>query len=151
MSKIRFGEIHWITITHGYYCLDSIHCNCRDKCKHCRGSFRFHNWSVDVHSFFRYRLHIELPRILYIGKKDAWLSGTTKCPFGKSRLYTCWQCNYCGGDPDGTCLNPKRDTMPIEDLKVNDIEWGDAPRCSLFDKSEWANRYDKNTGETIWN
>ena len=149
MFKIRFGKFHWITITHGYYCLDSSSCDCRDKCKHSRG-FKFHNWSVDVHRFFQYRLHIKLPHILYIGKKDAWLSGTTKCPYGKSRKYTCWQCNYCDGDPDGVCLNPKKATATKEELKVVDPEWGEHHRCGLFEKTPWADNYDKDTGETIW-
>lgn len=148
MFKIRFGEIHWITITHGYYCLDSAYCDCRDKCKYNKG-FKFHNWSVRVHNFFQYRLHIKLPHILYVGKKNAWLSGTTKCPYDKNRRHTCWQCNYHDGDPDGICLNPKRSTLSTEELRVNDPDWGEWCRCSLFEKTKWADKYDKNTGETI--
>lgn len=148
MFKISFNKPHSITITHGYNCIDSTHCDCRSKCKH-RSNYTFHNWSVRVHRFFEYRLHIKLPYFLYIGKKRAHLSGTTRCPYGKSRLYTCWDCRYCDGDPDGVCLNQKMATATKEELKVVDPEWGEYHRCGLFEKTPWADKYDKNTGEII--
>lgn len=150
MFKTSFNRPHEITITHGYYCTDVYDCDCGYKCKY-RNNYKFHNWRVRVHRFFERRLHIKLPYFLYICKERARLSGTTKCPYGKSRLYTCWQCKYCDGDPDGVCLNPKKATMSIEELKFDDPEWGTYNRCSLFEKNEWADRYDKNTGETNYN
>ena len=152
MFKIQFGNFHWITITHGYYCLDSSYCDCRNKCKHSRG-FKFHNWSVNVRRFFQYRLHIKLPHILYIGKKDAWLSGTTKCPFNKPRRYTCNHCKFQGGydeDLNGLCSNEEYIRLNKEGRSMEHYVEGQS-YCKFFEKDEWADKYDKDTGETIWN
>lgn len=153
MFKIRFGEIYWISITNGYNCMDSTDCNCRDKCKYCRISFRFHNWSAKVHNFFEYRLHIKLPHILYIGKKDTWLSGTTKCPFNKPRRYTCYHCKSHGGFDEyygGLCSNEDYIRLNKEGRSMEHYVEGQS-YCKFFEKDEWADKYDKNTGETIWN
>lgn len=145
MFKIRFGGNHWITITHGYYCLDSARCDRKSKCKHGVG-FKYHNWSVKVHKFFRYRLHIKLPYILYIGKEDAWLSGTTKCPFNKPRRYTCRHCKFKDG---WVCFNEDYIRLNKEG-RSEEHEVEGQSYCKFFEKNEWADKYDKNTGETIW-
>ena len=149
MFKVFFYKDSGLIITCGYECGNSSSCDCAHKCKY-NSNHKFHNWSVAVHRFFEYRLHIKLPHLIYFNKEWVKLSGTTKCPHGKSRLYTCWDCKYCDGDPDGVCLNPKKTTTPIEELKVKDPDWGEHHRCSLFNKREWADKYDKNTGKIIW-
>lgn len=57
-----------IHITIGYDCGDSCYCDKAKICKH-RGRYKFHNFSVSLHTFFEYRLHIKLPYLIYIGRK----------------------------------------------------------------------------------
>lgn len=151
MFKVSFDKPHNITITHRYNCMDGIECDCRSKCKH-RGGYKFHNWSVSVHRFFEYRLHIKLPHLLYICKKDAHLSGTTKCPFNKPRRYTCSHCKFQGGydeDFNGLCSNEEYIRLNKEGRsKEHNVEG--QSYCKFFEKDEWADKYDKDTGETIW-
>ena len=146
MFKVEFTKESGIYITYGYQCGDSSSCDCRHKCRHC-GSYRFHNFSVDFHRFFEKYLHIKLPHLLHISRKWVRLSGTTKCPYNKSRLYTCWDCQYCDGDPDGVCLHPRAASRCYEDLAVIDPEWGSHHRCKLFAPIPGAMEYDKQTGE----
>jgi len=141
-------RITGIDIRHGYNCRASTWCNCSNKCKH-KSNYKFHNWSVRVHRFFEYKLHIKLPHLLYIGKHSVDLSGTTKCPFNKSRYYTCWDCKYSDCDPDGVCLNEERNNTPVEERKIIDPDWGEYGKCKFFEKSEWADNWDRNTGERI--
>lgn len=152
MFKISFSKPHNINITHGYNCLDGTYCDCRSKCKH-RSGYKFHNWSVNLHRFFEYRLHIKLPHFLYIGKQNAWLSGTTKCPFKKPRRYTCNHCKFQGGydeDFNGLCSNKEYIQLNKEGRsKEHNVEG--QSYCKFFEKDEWADKYDKDTGETIWN
>lgn len=139
-------KITGIKIIHGYQCSSACYCGYAKICKYRKG-FKFHNFSVAVHRFFEYRLHIKLPHLLYINKRWTDLSGTTKCPYKKDRLYTCWDCVYCDGNVDGICLNPKRGTATKKELEVIDVYWGNHHRCGLFKKNEWADNWDKNTGE----
>ena len=151
MFKILFNKPHNITIIHGYNCLDSIYCDCSKKCKHL-DSFRFHNWSVRFHNYFKYHLRINLPRLLYICKKPSHLSGTTKCPFNKPRFYRCHHCKYDAGmddDYNGICSNDSYINLNKEGRSIEHYVEGQIV-CKFFDKNEWADRYDKNTGETIW-
>lgn len=143
------NRITGIHITHGYQCGDACYCNCSYKCKYRKG-FKFHNWSVSVHRFFEYYLHIKLPHFLYINKLWTNLSGTTKCPYHKSRLYSCWDCKYCSGGLDSVCLNEKRNSAGFEERKFVDPEWGPHHRCSFFEKHERADCWDKDTGEKIF-
>jgi len=142
-------RIKGLHIEYGYYCLSCSSCDCMSKCKY-KGGFKFHNWSVKVHRFFEYKLHIKLPHLLYISKHSVDLSGTTKCPFNKSRRYTCWDCQYCDGDPDGVCLNKERNETPVKERDFDDPDWGKYHRCKFFKKTPWADNWDKNTGERIF-
>lgn len=148
-ENIDTGKIKGITITHGYYCRKAYCCNCGKKCKY-RKNFTYHNFSVSVHRFFEYRLHIKLPHLLYIHKFSTDLSGTTRCPFGKSRAYSCHDCVHCGGELLRDCFHPERSKMSLEEIKktseVDDKDWGNL-RCTLFEKTSWADNYDKDTGK----
>lgn len=135
-------KISGIKITHGYYCSSSCYCDCKNKCKYRKG-FMFHNWSVDVHRFFEYYFHIKLPHMLYINKEYTDLSGTTKCPFAKSRRYTCWDCKYqCGLEK---CSIPYNERKRFEQIP----EWAGG-KCGSFEKCEWADDWDRDTGKRIW-
>lgn len=142
-------KIKGITITHGYNCLSSCWCDCQAKCKY-KSKYTFHNFSVNVHRFFEYRLHIKLPHLIYIQRKSVDLSGTTKCPFKKGRRYTCWDCKYTDGQIHGYCLNKKYINSTIEERKCNDSNWKSPGRCKFFEKGEFADSWDRKTGEHIF-
>jgi hypothetical protein len=147
-DKEKRKKITGIDIRHGYYCLDSTWCDCRRKCKYAKGGFKFHNFSVEMHRFFEYRLHIKLPHLLYIGKKDTSLSGTTKCPFHKSRHYTCWDCIYSNGCIDGGCSNEQYHKATYEESRSTDKEWKHG-KCKFFEATPWSDKWDRDTGEWI--
>lgn len=108
-----------------------------------RKGFKFHNWSVNIHRFFEYHFHIKLPHLIYINKEYTDLSGTTKCPFHKSRYYTCWDCKHQRGLEE--CNIPYKERKRIEQPD----EWG-CGRCGSFEKSKFADNWDKNTGKIIY-
>ena len=146
------NKITGLIITCGYHCSNSFRCKCGSKCKYRKG-FTFHNWSVGVHRFFEYRLHIKLPHLLYIQRQYTDLSGTTKCPFQMERIYTCFDCKYHAGFDEymkGICGNKERHRL-VEERKWEELDVPDVPyRCKLFEKREWADKFDKNTGETLF-
>lgn len=144
-------KITGIQITHGYHCSQSYCCDCGKKCKYRKG-FKFHNWSVKVHRFFQWHLHIKLPHLLYINKKYTDLSGTTKCPFKKERKYHCIDCKYHDGYDEymnGLCGNKEYRRLGREG-KGGELYVQGQHYCKLFEKNEWADKWDKNTGETIY-
>lgn len=153
ISRDVFGKnpkkFKGIAITHGYYCIKAYKCSNGRECKY-RKNFAFHNFSVGLHRFFEHRLHIKLPHLLYIHRHSVDLSGTTKCPFGKPRAYSCYDCAHCGGVLLRDCLNPKKKDMTVEQLmettKIEDKDWPTG-RCTLFEKTSWADNWDKDTGE----
>lgn len=145
------NKITGIIITCGYHCNNSYGCKYGMKCKYRKG-FRFHNWSVSVHRFFEYNLNIKLPHILYIQRKYTDLSGTTKCPFKQERKYTCFDCKYHGGfdeDMNGLCANKEYIRLNKEGRR-KEIDVPNQSYCKLFEKSEWADKFDKNTGEKLF-
>lgn len=142
-------KITGIMILHGYHCMNSCYCDCALKCKYRKG-YKFHNWSVAVHRFFEYKLHIKLPHFLYINKKSTDLSGTTKCPFKKERMYSCYDCKYQHGMDEymhGLCNNKQYGNASYEESRhpTNPCV------CKFFEKNEYADNWDRNTGEKIWN
>ena len=138
----NYKKISGINITHGYHCRSSCYCDCKNKCKYKNG-FRFHNWSVSVHNYFEYHFHIKLPHLLYIGKEYTDLSGTTKCPFHKSRRYDCYTCKHQCGFRE--CNIPYNERKEIDQsTECNRYI------CGSFEKCEWADDWDKNTGKMIY-
>lgn len=129
-----------IHITIGYDCGDSCYCDKAKICKH-RGRYKFHNFSVSLHTFFEYRLHIKLPYLIYIGQKWERLSGTDKCPYHKSRNYTCHDCKFVGGELLRDCYCTERTNTNYNDLKpdIETKDWG--KQCAYFEKCEWADDY----------
>lgn len=144
-------KITGIMILHGYHCMNSCYCDCASKCKYRKG-YKFHNWSVAVRRFFEYKLHIKLPHLLYINKKSTDLSGTTKCPFKKERMYSCHNCKYHSGFDEymkGLCGNQERNRLNKEGKWREHYLPGEL-RCKFFEKNEYADNWDRNTGERIW-
>lgn len=146
------NKITGICIICGYECWDNQYCDCANKCKY-KPRFTFHNWSVAVRRFFERKLHIKLPCWLYINKQHTYLSGTTKCPYHKERIYTCGHCKYQAGydeNLEGLCGNEERLRLGREGRMAEISDYGKG-RCKLFEKADWADKYDKKTGEILWN
>ena len=139
-------KITGIHIRYGYYC-NCFDCEHRHKCKY-RKSCKFHNWSVNVHRFFEYKLHIKLPNWLYIDKLFTDLSGTTTCPFNMPRQYACYVCKYQAGYDEymkGLCSNKDYINSTWSESHIDG-----SSHCKFFEKNDWADKYDKKTGEVIF-
>ena len=126
-----------IHLTIGYECIDQCDCDKRKVCKY-RGRYKFHNLSVSLCRFFEYRLHIKFPYLLDIGQKCERLSGTDKCPYHKSRNYTCYDCKFIDGELH--CCSEKINTH-YKDWKpdIETQDWG--KKCAYFEKCSWADDY----------
>lgn len=129
-------KITGLTIFYGIDCLDGCWCNCAQKCKYRKGGYWYHNWSVRLHTFFEYKLNIKLPHLLYLGKRSERLSGTSKCPFHKSKHLTCWDCKYAIGMD--RCTNEKYHNASYEESKSDDPDWPYG-KCKFFEKREDVN------------
>ena len=128
-----------INFIFGYECGDQCDCNKRKICKY-RSRYTLHNLSVGLHNFFKYRLHIDLPYLISINRKWKRLSGTNKCPYHKSRNYTCYDCRFnslAGED----CYCEERTNTHYKDRKPDTVtkDWG--KKCAYFEKCEWADDY----------
>lgn len=128
-----------IRIKIGYECGDALHCNMRNKCKYRAKWYKLHNLQVSIHRFFEYHLHIKLPYLIHVRQEWKRLSGTKKCPFGKSRCYTCYDCKFSSGCIDGECLCKERRETPYKEHIIRETEWG--KQCGYFEKSKWADDY----------
>ena len=128
-----------IHINIGYECGDGLHCDKYSQCKHRAKWYKFHNISVSLHRFFEYRLNIKIPYLLYIGQEWKRLSGTEKCPFHKSRYYSCYDCKYMGDPLDANCICNVRNNTPYKERLEIQTEWGN--QCGYFEKCEWADDY----------
>ena len=128
-----------IHINIGYQCGDGLNCDKYKKCKYKARWYKLHNMSVEIHRFFEYRLHIKLPHLIYIGQKWERLSGTSKCPYHKSRHYTCYDCKYVCGALLRDCTCKERNDTPYKERPVVENKW-ETP-CAYFEKCEWADDY----------
>lgn len=134
-----------IHIKIGYKCGDNLHCDMRKKCKYRPKWYKLHNMSINIHRFFDYRLHIKLPHLFFISQRWERLSGTKKCPYHKSRNYTCFDCKYVGGNLCRECYNKERNDTPYDKRIRKETEWGS--QCGYFEKCEWADDYKGNSGK----
>ena len=128
-----------IFITIGYKCGDGLDCNKYKKCKYRARFYKLQNMSVSIHRFFEYKLHIKLPHLIYIDQEWKRLSGTAKCPFHRSRNYTCYDCKYVGGNLLRDCLCEERNNTNYKERAVIKNEWGQ--KCAYFEKCDWADDY----------
>lgn len=134
----------FLLIIKGIECGDYCDCDKKLKCKYAKNNYReFNNYIIKLRNFFKYKLNIEIPRLpFYITKDWKRLSGTTKCPFHKSRNYTCYDCKYCGGILLRDCLCEERNNTPVKERKEYvDNEWNKYLRCGYFEKCDWTNDY----------
>ena len=124
----------------GYECGDYLDCDKSKKCKYKPKFYKLHNLSVTIHRFFEYRLHIKLPYLINICQIWKRLSGTSKCPYHKSRNYDCYDCEYVTGYLLRECSCKERiDTPCNERLSPIKTEWG--YRCAYFKKCPWADNH----------
>ena len=127
----------YLLIIHGYDCGDSCDCNMSKKCKHIN-HHRFHNFSVKLHRFFEYKLHVKLPHLIYITKKYVRFSGTHMCPYNKPRNYICHDCEFICGPLLRDCRCKDNKGSYLETTYVDD-HWG--RKCKYFKKCSWADDY----------
>ena len=123
-----------IHIKIGYECGDAIDCDKSKQCKYRAKWYKLHNMQVRIHSFFEYKLHLELPYLFYVSQKWKRLSGTDKCPYHKSRNYTCYECKHSSGVLCRECTCEERNNTPYNERPVVENEWG--RQCGYFDKTE---------------
>lgn len=133
----------------GYNCSNSCVCDCRDKCRY-NAKYTWHNFIVSIRRFFYRKFNIELGRLpFYFERHYTDLSGTTTCPFKKERMYSCIHCSYHAGFDEymkGLCSNKER----------TDSTWKDTQHpsqpvvCKYFKKNNFADNYDKKTGDMIF-
>lgn len=133
----------FLLIIKGIECGDHYNCDKRNKCKYAKSNARFHNFKIKLKDFFKYKLNIKVPPSpIFITKDWKRLSGTNKCPFHKSRNYTCHDCKYCGGILLRDCLCEERNNTPVNKRKKYiDNEWNKYSRCGYFEKLDWADDY----------
>ena len=123
-----------------YECGDYLHCDKSKQCKYKPRFYKLHNLSVKIHRFFEYRLHIKLPYLIRIYQTWKRLSGTSKCPYHKSRYYDCYDCKYVSGELFRECSCKERINAPCnERLSPIKTEWG--YRCAYFKKCPWADNH----------
>jgi hypothetical protein len=128
-----------IHIRIGYECGDRLDCDMYKKCKYKPYWYKLNNAYVEIRRFFEYRLHIKLPWPIYITGKYARLSGTSKCPYNKTRHYTCHDCDYCGGPLLRECTCEERNETPYNERPQVENKW-EQP-CHYFKKWEFADDY----------
>lgn len=123
----------YIHILSGYCCGDSTHCKHSNNCKY-KGNFKFHNFSVKIRRFFRYKFKINLPIILTISQKWERLSGTPLCPKSMPRQYDCFDCKHLSfrHDLEGECTS--NDYLTDREISKN-------RQCKYFEKSEYADDF----------
>jgi hypothetical protein len=145
--KLR-KKIKGLHIEIGYRCQVACYCDCASKCKY-KGSWKWHNFWVEVSRFFYRKFKIHWHNPIYITRHSVDLSGTPKCPFKKERMYHCTDCKYQAGYDEyckGLCGNPEYHNASWKESKHPTN-----PRiCKFFEKNEWADAWDKNTGEIIY-
>lgn len=140
-------KIDGILIEHGRDCWESCWCKYGAKCKY-RSKYRFHNMCACINRFFQYRLGWRWFRIpIYIQSHSSDMSGTTLCPHHMPRVKTCWSCTYSCGDRE--CRNKLRNKL-IREGKFEELECGESRRCKLFEPDDWFERYDRKTGDVLF-
>ena len=160
MFKVRFSRdllndnpelrkrINGLHVEIGYNCSNGCYCDCGYKCKH-RNNYRWHNFWVEVSRFLYRKFNIDWHNPIYITKHYVDLSGTPKCPFKKERMYSCIHCKYQAGYDEymkGLCSSKEHRETPRKESRHPTN-----PRiCKFFEKNNWADKYDKATGEMIY-
>jgi hypothetical protein len=160
MFKVRFSHdlfndnpelrkrIKGLHVEIGYNCSNGCYCDCGSKCKH-RSNYRWHNFWVNVSLFLRRKFNIDWHNPIYITKHYVDLSGTSKCPFKKERMYHCIHCKHHAGYDEymkGLCSNKE-----WRNASYTEAQHPTNPQiCKFFEKNNWADNYDKETGEMIY-
>ena len=133
----------FLLIIKGIECGDRCDCDKRFKCKYAKSNARSKNFEMKLRDFFKYKLNIKIPPSpIFIMKDWKRLSGTNKCPFHKSRNYTCHGCKYCGGILYRDCLCEERNNTKVKERKEYvDNEWSNYSKCGYFEKLDCDYNY----------
>lgn len=137
----KHKRIKGLIITIGRRCISSCYCDKASKCRY-RSNFQFDNYIVRLRNWIFWKFHIRVPQIIFIGKRDVDLSGTTKCPFQKPRRYTCWDCEHSYGMENCRIEWQYRKDNPDKDWKHD--------RCGSYEPNKYADCWDRKTGERIY-
>ena len=145
IRKTELTKHPTLIITCGIDCGDRTNCPHYRECKY-KSSYKFHNFSVDIHRFFEYGLHIKLPRLpICINREWLRLSGTDKCPYKMPRNYTCYDCEYGSEILLRDCICEERTNTPYEEQKRCDPDiWHKYGQCGYFKKCAWADDWKEN-------
>lgn len=137
------NKIRGLYISYGTACTFS-RCENRDKCKY--GYKPFQKWLNNIHMKTDHKIIVDRPR--------ENLSGTTKCPFNEPRVYSCFDCKYHGGYDEymkGLCSNEERYALNKAKRSRETMSDDEHIPCKFFEKNEYADKFDKRTGEYIYN
>ena len=103
----------------GRECNDYMECDKKNICKYSRNK----RFPMSIFNLF----------LLY--KRHNRLSGTSKCPYHKSRNYTCWDCAHQTSLEE--CDVTSKDRLPY----IEQDGWTNYSRCGSFKKASYANDY----------
>ena len=99
-----------------YDCIDSCDCDKSDVCKYADHKF----------------LPFTIPHLLFIYPRSTKLSGTNKCPYNKTRNYTCVSCaNSNSFEECDIVCNERKPYIPKDG-------WKEYSRCGSYEKCKWA-------------
>lgn len=105
-----------IEVLFGYDCMDWFDCDKKGVCKYANHRFR---------SF-------EIPYLFSIYPRVVKLSGTNKCPYKKTRNYTCANCAHT--------ITFEECDMPMNERKpyIPSGGWKEFSRCGSYEKAACA-------------
>lgn len=136
-------KIKGITFLIGCHCLSSCWCEHGRKCKY-KLRCRHHNLKVRLNNFLYYNFKFKLPSLIYITQHAVDLSGTEKCPFKMERMYSCWDCTHHYGMDN--CSSEEYRNASYEESRHPTLKLA----CKFFEKNEYADKWDKKTGERMY-
>lgn len=145
--KLR-KRIKGLLVEVGCECQVSCYCDCCNKCKY-KSNYKWNNFWVGVSRFLYRKFKIDWHNPIHITKHRVDLSGTTKCPFKKERMYHCMDCKHHAGYDEhmkGLCGNKA----------YHNASWAESQHptnpcvCKFFEKNDWADNWDRNTGEITY-
>lgn len=146
-DPVKARKVRGIVFNCGYKCR---HCFCEyyGKCKYNKIDiwYKIYRLKCDIRHWIFVKFGIDIKTRIFIHRYYTDLSGTITCPHNIPRRYSCYDCEYCGGDR--YCLNKERSRIIREgDYKDTEDENG---RCKFLTVSEYFKYYDIKTGEIDW-
>lgn len=103
-------------ILFGYDCIDSRDCDKSSSCKYAKHKF----------------IPFKISHLLFVYPRCIKLSGTNKCPYNKTRNYTCASCANSNSFEE--CDIPFNERKPY----IPKDRWKKYSRCGSYKKCKWA-------------